>query len=207
MYPDKPTETHRLESLWSGSFGEQYVERNRAAGSGRGPFWEGFLDRHPVERVLEVGCNLGGNLEWISNRMAPRNVYGLDINERALQELRQRLPTTNALWAPARDVPFRDGWFDLVFTAGVLIHQPQDSLLGVMAEIVRCSRRYVLCMEYFAPETVEVPYRGQSGLLFKRDYGRLYREEFLCLRPVESGTLSRAEGWDDITWWLFEKQL
>ena len=74
-----------------------------------------------------------------------------------------------------------------------------------MAEIVRCSRRYVLCGEYFAEETTEVPYRGQDGALFKRDYGALYQELFPELALVEQGFLGRDEGWDDVTWWLFER--
>ncbi len=75
----------------------------------------------------------------------------------------------------------------LAFTTGVLIHQPESTLPLVMAELVRVSRRYVLCGEYFAPETVEVPYRGVSGALFKRDYGGLYRELFPELRLIDEG--------------------
>jgi hypothetical protein len=72
-----------------------------------------------------------------------------------------------------------------------------------MSEIVRCSRRYVLCAEYCADQLTEVPYRGQEGALFKRDYGSLYAEIFPELRLADRGFLSRADGWDDVTWWLF----
>ena len=93
-----------------------------------------------------------------------------------------------------------------MFTTGVLIHQPPDELPQVMDEIVRCSRRYVLCGEYRADDLEEVPYRGQEGALFRHDYGRLYRERHPSLRLVEEGFLPRSEGvWDDITYWVFEK--
>jgi spore coat polysaccharide biosynthesis protein SpsF len=131
--------------------------------------------------------------------------YGVDINQEALARLRADVPGVNAVTSTARDLPFRDGWFDLSFTTGVLIHQPESTLPLVMAEIARVSRRYVLCGEYHASETEEVPYRGQPGSLFKRDYGTLYRELFPELRLVEQGFLSRDQGWDDVTWWLFEK--
>jgi hypothetical protein len=72
-----------------------------------------------------------------------------------------------------------------------------------MSEIVRVSRQLVLCMEYHADKQSEVPYRDQSGALFKRDYGSLYRELFPELRPVREGFLGRADRWT--TWWLFEK--
>ena len=115
------------------------------------------------------------------------------------------MPDINALVAPARELPFRDEWFDLAFTTGVLIHQPESTLPQVMSELVRVSRKYILCAEYFAPEAVDVPYHGQPGSLFKRDYGGLYLKLFPELHLVDQGVLSRDEGWDDVTWWLFEK--
>jgi hypothetical protein len=93
----------------------------------------------------------------------------------------------------------------MVFTFGVLIHQAESSLPQVMTEIVRCARRYVLCGEYYAEDMTEVPYRGQSGALFKRDYGRIYLEMFPELSLLKQGFLGRDEGWDNITYWLFEK--
>jgi pseudaminic acid biosynthesis-associated methylase len=199
-------EAVRLEQLWSGEFGDAYVERNRAAGNIREPFWQQMLAECGAQTVLEVGCNIGANLRWIAALRPPQQVYGVDINLKALNELRRTLPDVNAMWSPGRELPFRDRWFDFVFTMGVLIHQPDSTLPLVMAEIVRCSRRYVLCGEYFAEQTTEVPYRNQTGALFKRNYGRVYQELFPELRLSRQGFLSRDEGWDDLTYWVFEKQ-
>lgn len=199
-------EASRLEALWAGRFGEEYVDRNRSAARNRGPFWESLLTRHPPQRVLEVGCNVGANIEWIVRHVQPENVWGVDINEQALGELAARLPAVRTVRTAARGLPFASDWFDLVFTAGVLIHQPEDSLEAVMQEIVRCSRRHVLCLEYFSAATVEVPYRGQSGALFKRDYGGIYSRLFPVLSLLERGELTRQMGWDDVSYWLFEKQ-
>lgn len=109
------------------------------------------------------------------------------------------------MWRPGREHPFRDRWFDLVFTVGVLINQPESTLPLVMLEIVRYSRRYVLCGEYFAEQTTEVAYRNQMGALFERNYGRIYQELFPELRLLRQGFLSRDERWDDVTYWMFEK--
>jgi pseudaminic acid biosynthesis-associated methylase len=198
------SEASRLESLWSGEFGDAYVARNLKAGDTRQAFWEGILAEIPVKTVLEIGCNVGANLRWIAPRVKPENVYGIDINPGALQKLHQDLPGVNALLAPARELPFRDRWFDLVFTMGVLIHQPEATLPLVMSEAVRCSRRFVLCGEYFAPTTTEVAYRGQAGALFRRDYGGMYQELFPQLKLRKKGFLAHDEGWDDVTYWLFE---
>lgn len=203
--PELPSEADRLEQLWNGQFGNDYVDRNRAGGEARNGFWKDVLDTFPVRRVLEVGCNIGANLHCIAARIPPQNIYGMDINLKALDELHRIAPAINALWGPARELPFRDQWFDLVFTTGVLIHQPDSTLPLVMAEIVRCSKRYVLCGEYYAHQTTEVPYRQQTGALFKRDYGRLYQELFPELVLRKQGSLGPEAGWDDITYWIFEK--
>lgn len=199
------SEARRLEELWSGGFGDRYVERNRQAWERRGPFWQNLFSQFTVQSVLEVGCNVGANLRWIAQICPPEQVYGVDVNRTALTELRTTLPQVNACWSFGRRLPFRDCLFDLVFTMGVLIHQPESTLPLVMEEIVRCSRRYVLCCEYFAEQTTEVAYRGQSGALFKRNYGRLYQELFPELVPVNEGFIGREEGFDDLAVWLFEK--
>ena len=74
-----------------------------------------------------------------------------------------------------------------------------------MAEAVRCSRKYVLALEYFSDKREEVPYRGHAGALMKRDYGGLYAKTFPELSLVDKGYLGKDTGWDDITWWLFQK--
>jgi hypothetical protein len=88
---------------------------------------------------------------------------------------------------------------------GVLIHQPEESVGAVISEMIRASGNWVLTGEYFAEQTEEVPYRGHEGALFRRDYGKLFLEADPALELVESGKLTAAEGFDDVTWWLFKK--
>lgn len=195
----------RLETFWAGEFGDAYTDRN-LPDKRRTRFWNRILAKTAPERVLEIGCNRGGNLTWIAKRVPPRCVFGVDVNDYALRILKKSLPAVNAVWAQAKELPFADRYFDLVFTAGVLIHQPETSLRQVMCEAVRCSRRFIICLEYYSGETEEVLYRGHRGALFKRDYGRLYLKLFPSLRLVDTGFLGRHEGWDNVTFWLFEKK-
>ena len=199
------SQAKRLEGLWQGEFGNSYTDRNQAAGESRASFWEEILKEFPVSRALEVGCNLGVNLQWLASHLPPKDLYGVDVNLAALQRLHRELPDVNAFYSQARELPFRDRWFDLVFTMGVLIHQPPETLPIVMAEIVRCSNRFVLCGEYFSSEPVTVEYRGETSALFKRDFGCYYQELFPDLRLRKKGFLSKADGWDDVTYWVFEK--
>ena len=199
------SETERLEALWAGEFGDSYVKRNTDAGNHRKAFWGRILSEYPAPTALEIGCNLGANLRWIAEKIGPANTFGIDVNQSALEQLHQSLPGVNAILSPARQLPFRDSHFGLVFTMGVLIHQPEQTLPLVMSEIVRCSKRYILCGEYHSDATTEVAYRGQEGALFKRDYGKLYQELFPQLTLRHEGFLGKAEGWDDVTYWIFEK--
>jgi pseudaminic acid biosynthesis-associated methylase len=196
----------RLEALWAGTFGDSYTERNEKASTNRESFWRAVLDEFPARGVLEVGCNLGANLRWIAGHARVECATGVDVNLGALRRLRKSVRRARPLSASARALPFRTGAFDLVFTMGVLIHQSPEALSAVMDEIVRCSRRFVLCGEYYAAETTEVPYRGQSGALFKRDFGGLYQTRFPQLALRRQTFLSRAEGWDDVTVWVFEQR-
>jgi pseudaminic acid biosynthesis-associated methylase len=205
MTDEKSAEPRRLEQLWAGEFGDAYVERNRAVAQQRTPFWRDILAEFPARRVLEVGCNLGGNLIPIAQVVPSTDTFGVDVNQKALDLLRASLPGVNAVSAVARELPFRDRWFDLTFTMGVLIHQPPDLLPIVMSEVVRCSRRFVLCGEYYAETPTEVAYRGQTGALFKRDFGGFYQQLFPELKLRRKGFLSRDAGWDDVTYWVFEK--
>lgn len=204
--PASNSEIQKLENLWSGEFGDQYTDRNIEAGTGREEFWYPLLEKYKFHRVLEVGCNVGANLKWFAEKLPPQEIYGLDINLKALGYLRSKFPQLNTFWAQAREIPFRDQWFDLVFTAGVLIHQPERALPVVMSEVVRCSRRYILTLEYFSDGTVDVNYRGQQGTLFKRDYGKIFIELFPNLELLDRGELTKESGWDEVTFWLFEKK-
>lgn len=196
------SEAARLEELWAGDFGDQYVDRNLAVGQARSEFWVSILDEHPCARVLEVGCNVGANLQ----HLAGYDAWGVDVNRKSLELIHQRLPQVSAGWAVARDLPFRDGWFDLTFTVAVLIHQAEDALPLAMSELVRCSRRWVLAVEYVAEETTVVDYRGAQAAFFKRDYRKRWASLFPELRLVQSGDLSKAQGFDDgLGYWLFEK--
>src|SRR4051794_5642352 len=106
-------ETQRLEALWAGEFGDDYVERNRDAESGRRDFWAGHLQALGVRTALEVGCNIGGNLRWIAEILGVENVAGVDVNEKALAILRESHPGIDARLARGAELPFADGEFDL----------------------------------------------------------------------------------------------
>lgn len=184
---------------WRGTFGDAYTDRNRPTWESRRMAWSRMLDGLQLTSILEVGSNRGVNLEAIAHVRPKVQLHGLEPNEHA--RLEATVPTWNGT---AQAIPFQDRNFDLVFTSGLLIHIPPEDLGTVLGEIVRVSRRYVLAIEYHADRETPLLYRGQPGLLWKRNYLHEYLSRF-PLRLVRSGYWSPREGFDRCHWYLMEK--
>ena len=193
----------QVEATWQGHFGDEYTDRNMYISAQRMYFWQKIGRGYKPQSALEVGCNHGINLRYLSEYVDSHQLYGLDINYHALEQAREYSPCINYVWGSAFDLPFKDDFFDLVFTVGVLIHHHPDSLSAVMQEILRCSKHYVLAVEYAEKEFTEVPYRGLSAALFKGPYDALYRR--MGLKLLETGNLAKNQGFDDCTYWMFSK--
>jgi SAM-dependent methyltransferase len=177
---------------WAGRFGKEYTKRGIDT-TGRAPFWNALIKRHGIKSVLEVGCGTGANLKDMKV-----TAIGVDVNQGALDVA--HAANIDTMVCPATGLPFPDSSFDLVLTFGVLIHISHVDLGQAMREIRRVSRRFVFCGEYLGDD--EVSYRG--GMLWRRDYGALYRDMGMKLR--ERGSLL-GEPWDrnKVSWWLLEK--
>jgi len=98
--------------------------------------------------------------------------------------------------------PWWSASFDLVFTAGVLIHVPPAEIDEVLRGMARVSRRWLLSVEYEADVETMINYRGQDDLLWKRPYGAMLAK-YGAVRG--SGLLTKADGFDNCTWTLVEK--
>jgi pseudaminic acid biosynthesis-associated methylase len=187
--------------FWSGEFGDEYVDRNRVDWQKREHFWRGVMPKD-ARTVLEVGCNIGSNLKAIRSACDLHPV-GVDVNEKALLEAAGAGFEVHRM--PAADIAERlgVGSFDVVFTAGVLIHIAPEDLDRVMAAIVAASKRYVIAVEYAHPEETHVTYRGHEGKLWKRPYGQLYQALGLTLDGF--GFVGHGEGFDNCAWWRLTK--
>jgi pseudaminic acid biosynthesis-associated methylase len=194
--------------LWKGDFGNAYTDRNdRSTLGAREQIWKMLLPRN-VESVLEVGANIGLNLEAISQRSACE-LYATEPNDKARAQLENLdlVHPVNITADTADHIRFPDGIADLVFTSGVLIHVPPDKLERSLDEIYRCARRWIICGEYFAPQEEMIAYRGHPDALWRRDYGSLFLDRFPRLRcTAHMFAWKRMTGLDNLTFWVFEKQ-
>lgn len=199
-------QTSQLE-LWRSAFGREYTDRNDQEKPERVTSWRRLLDGIAPKRACEVGCNVGWNLEYL-RRLGVEELYAVEPQTYAVQRARARNPLFNVLHGTAFDLPFRDNFFDLAFTSGVLIHISPESVGNALDEIYRVSRRYIVAIEYGMPkqEDQEVLYRGKQSALWKRDHGALWQRRYPDLSLVRTLELGVADGYDDCTAHLFEKQ-
>jgi len=152
-----------------------------------------FLSDLPRDaRILEVGCNLGNQLALLQD-LGFTNLYGVEVQEHALEAARARTRNLQLTLASAFDLPYEDEYFDLVFTAGVLIHISPEDLSVALDEIYRCTRTYVMGSEYYASNATEVKYRDHNALLWKMDYAQQYLTRFPGLELIREERLPYLE--------------
>lgn len=179
---------------WTGDFGREYTDRNEASldevdalykdnyGVTRTQLNAEFLKEiASAARILEVGCNIGNQLLRLQHS-GFEHLYGIEIQDYALQRARLRLEGAELKQASAFEIPYPDNYFDLVFTSGVLIHIGPEDLARAVSEIYRCSRKYIWGFEYYAPVATQVTYRGCEDLLWKMTTRSSIKSDFLIWR-------------------------
>ena len=199
-----PTQTTEQLDLWTSQFGADYTERNDRELSGRQQAWQHMLSTIEPQSILEVGCNVGWNLRYLS-RIGDYDLTGIEPQADAVRRARNNVQEFEVLQGTAFALPFANDHFDLAFTSGVLIHIAPADLRRAMSEIYRVSRRYVLYIEYDHPTEIEISYRGNAGALWKRNHKAAWLEAYPAMRVVAEGFWGAQHDYDDCAWCLFEK--
>ncbi len=199
------------ERFWAETYATDYIRKNTSFDHALGATaWKTMLKgcETPIRSYLECGCNIGRNVEQLALAVPEARGSVIEISRPAFEFVTSRHRFDHAFNGPILEAGMPAGAFDVVFTMGVLIHIPPDALLPTMATMLEASSRYVLMGEYFSRTPTMLEYQGERDRLFKRDFGKLFLENF-PVRLVDYGFLwghvYDAAGFDDITWWLFEK--
>jgi ubiquinone/menaquinone biosynthesis C-methylase UbiE len=103
-----------------------------------------FARRKPGRlRILDVGCGTGRALAQVARALPGHRYFGVDLSPYYLAVARERLSGVSALTLAAEnaeDLPFRDGWFDVV-TSVYLFHElPRRARRKAMTEMARVLR-------------------------------------------------------------------
>jgi pseudaminic acid biosynthesis-associated methylase len=186
---------------WMGEFGQEYTDRNaftieqmealyeKTYGLSRTDLNRRYLEEiNRSSRILEVGSNIGIQLALLQN-IGFTNLYGIELQGYAVELSKSSTHNINIIQGSAFDIPFKDKYFDLVFTSGLLIHIHPSNISEVMNEIYRCTNRYIWGLEHYATKDEEIVYRGRKNLLWNVDCKKFYLDLFDDLESVKDERL------------------
>ena len=146
------TRSTEQEHFWETEFGNEYSDRNRGdnwIASNTAFFSRVFTRTRKVKSVLELGSNIGLNLQALQNLLPTAKLSSVEINQRAADELKKNLPDVDLHVTSILEFEPGRTW-DFVFTKGVLIHINPDRLLDVYDLLHACTSRYLLISEYLS---------------------------------------------------------
>lgn len=197
------------ESFWAGEFGNEYINRNQGEQliTSNVVLFSRILKSAPqVKSIVELGCNIGMNLQALNRINKDFELCGFEINKNAAQIAREK-NIAQIVEGTILDKLSTGRQYDLAFTKGVLIHINPEELEKVYENLHGLSSRYIMVCEYYNPTPVAVRYRGNDDRLFKRDFAGELMDRY-NLRLVDYGFTYRRDNYfpqDDATWFLLEK--
>lgn len=131
------------------------------------------LSVEKTDKILEIGCNVGRNLNALYQD-GFEQLVGIEINPHAIDLFEKSYPEcyrTNMIYTnPIEDIfrKFEDDSIDLIFSMAVLMHIHPDSEF-IFDEMMRVSKRYIITIEF---ET------GAAGGKLDRIWQRYYKDIF-----------------------------
>jgi len=197
------------EDFWAGSFGKEYIDRNRDEKllASNFVFFSNIFSKMSKlpKSCIELGANIGMNVFPIKTLLPTAEVTGVEINKEACVELEKtgcNVINKSILELEAKQT------YELVLLKGVLIHQNPDFLLETYNKIYSLSSKWIIIAEYFNPTPIEMSYRGHKDRLFKRDFAEELLNQFKNLELVANGFSYHGDVFpqDDINWFLIEKK-
>ncbi|GMM86030.1 pseudaminic acid biosynthesis-associated methylase [Pseudoalteromonas sp. MTN2-4] len=199
------------ESFWAGEFGKEYINRNNAEeaiATNIALFSNIFKSTNSISSVIEFGANIGINLQAIKQLLPSVDVSAVEINPEAVKLLKSKISPKKISHCSILDYN-ADQLFDLVLIKGVLIHLEPEELPNVYSKLYESADKYICIAEYYNPTPIEVPYRGFSKKLFKRDFAGEILDMYPNLELVDYGFVYHRDNnfkQDDLTWFLLEKK-
>jgi len=197
------------EEFWSGEFGDAYLARNdgkQLLASNIALFANALRRADHVRSVVEFGTNRGLNLRALNQLLPNARLSGVEINA-AAHRAAVALGLGDIWHGSIFD--YEPEPSDLALAKGVLIHLDPGMLHRAYEKLYGASNRYVLIVEYYNPDPVEVPYRGHRERLFKRDFAGEMMDLYPNLALTDYGFSYRRDPafrGNDCTWFLLEKR-
>jgi ubiquinone/menaquinone biosynthesis C-methylase UbiE len=136
------------------------------------------------KKVLELGPGPGGNLLEVY-KLRPGELHGVDISEEMIQIADEVIKDTTIQLqkGDGKKIPYPDNYFDLCYTATVLQHITNESMLGnTIREMCRVTKK-----DIYLFEKIEKKIKGTELCLGRpvKYYQSLFQMEGFNLRGTE----------------------
>jgi len=113
-------------------------------GQARSEFLLSLIDLPRDASILEVGCNVGRNLNHL-HEAGYTDLTGIELSEQAVEILRRKFPHLRDIRVgAAEDILPTFDTFDLVFTMAVLVHIHPTSEQAVFPELTRIAKKLIV---------------------------------------------------------------
>ena len=172
--------THRktreeIHTYWKQPWDRANLPKDYLVEGERSKFLVNLVKKYaePQSRILEIGCNVGRNLNYLFFA-GFKQLAGIEINEEAVKLLRQAYPEmarhAKIINESAEEAlrKLQDDAFDITFTMAVLEHIHPESEF-IFPEMVRITRGFLITIE------------DERDILSWRIFPRNYRKVFQSL--------------------------
>ena len=129
--------------FWEKEFGKNYTDRNLRSSNRVVTIGKNLLDNNVrINEALELGANVGYNLDAIKKIYPNTKTFGVEINKKAFSIGKKKHIYFNKSVYDFKSTKK----FDLVFCAGVLIHQNPKYLTKFYKKLYTLSKNIFILM-------------------------------------------------------------
>ena len=115
--------------------------------------------------ILEIGCGTGIDLRLFPDTF---QIYGIDLNDNALDIAKEKLSIGNFRKGTITDLPYEDSSIDFVFTHQLLNYLDEETLEKGVAEMHRVAGRYIMNCEKFEETEKQIDENHKYCNMYKR---------------------------------------
>lgn len=159
-----------------------------------GAFLKKIKDECPesISNVLEIGCNYGYNLKYLSSILNYQirieggggiNAYGIDTSDKAIDFGRKKWnddsDNIHLLQACSNDLPFCDNQFDVVMIGFCLYITPREWISSSLLEIHRVLKNggFLIITDFDTPVWYKrINKHNEEMSVYKEDYSKRFMD-------------------------------
>ncbi len=133
----------------------------------------GALEKvYPFNNLLEIGCNAGPNLAAIEQRWPFVKLYGIDLNNEAINYAADRLPGANLFKFNVLNMPFFSRQFDCTLADASLMYVPPEDIKKAMDKINEVTDKSIVICDWDSDSKEGIIKDGH----WARDYGQWLKD-------------------------------